>query len=92
MRQLKLGKSQNQFVLDHLREHGYITDTVARNYGIRRLASRVHDLKAAGIFVDKEMKRDDAGVTYAYYYVPMVRRAYMPRTFTFASAASAVMA
>jgi len=60
--------SQNQQVLNHLIEHGYITDAIARNYGVRRLASRIYDLKSSGL-VDIEVATltDDAGVRYAYY-------------------------
>lgn len=59
--------NQNQFVLNHLIDHGYITQTIANNYGIRRLASRIHDLTVNGVAVRKEMRKDDMGVRYAYY-------------------------
>jgi hypothetical protein len=63
-------KSQCQLVLDHLIDHGYITEVIARNYGVKRLASRVHDLKAiASVPVQKEMRTDDLGAQYAYYYI-----------------------
>lgn len=63
--------SQNQLVLNHLIDHGYITEIIARSYGIRRLASRVHDLKkTGGIDVKRDMRTDDLGVPYAYYYLP----------------------
>lgn len=62
-------KSQCQFVLDHLIDHGYITDTVAHTYRIRRLASRIHDLVNEGIDVGKETKRDALGQKYTYYYL-----------------------
>lgn len=61
-------KSQCQLVLDHLIDHGYITEVIARNYGVKRLASRVFDLKDIGaIPVEKEMKTDDLGAPYARY-------------------------
>lgn len=63
--------TQNQRVLNHLIDHGYITDLIARNYGIRRLASRIHDLRTLyGVEICQEMRRDDAGARYAYYYMP----------------------
>lgn len=64
---MRNGVSQNQFVLNHLIDHGYITQVIASSYGIRRLASRIHDLEVACIPVDREMRVDDAGVKYAYY-------------------------
>ena len=63
-------KSQCQLVLDHLIDHGYITEVIARNYGVRRLASRVFDLKdIGGVGVEKEMRTDDLGSQYAYYFI-----------------------
>jgi hypothetical protein len=62
-----MSKSQNQRVLDHMIDHGYITQVIAGNYGIRRLASRIHDLNGEGITVVSEIKKDDAGVRYATY-------------------------
>lgn len=66
--------SQNQFVLNHLIDHGYITEVIARNYGIRRLASRITDLGdvtlGAGIEIPRETRTDDAEVKYTYYFLP----------------------
>jgi len=63
--------SQNQLVLNHLIDHGYITEIIARSYGVRRLASRIHDLKlTGGVDVQKDMRKDDLRVPYAYYYLP----------------------
>jgi hypothetical protein len=63
-------KSQNQLVLDHLVDHGYITEIIARSYGVRRLASRIHELKMiGGVDVKRDMRTDDLGVPYAYYYL-----------------------
>ena len=68
-------KSQCQLVLDHLIDHGYITEVIARNYGVKRLASRVFDLKAIGaINVEKEMRTDDLGGQYAYYFLDLPAR------------------
>lgn len=63
-----MSKSQNQLVLNHLIDHGYITDLIARNYGVRRLASRIHDLiRIGGVRISSDIERDDAGVRYALY-------------------------
>lgn len=58
---------QRVLVFNHLKTHGYITDVVAQSYGIRRLASRILDLKTLGFVIDVEMRRDDLGRRYAYY-------------------------
>jgi hypothetical protein len=63
-------KSQCQLVLNHLIDHGYVTEVIARSYGVRRLASRIHDLKKiGGIPVKRDMRTDDLDVPYAYYYL-----------------------
>jgi hypothetical protein len=59
--------NQNQRVLNHLITHGYITQTIASNYGIRRLASRINDLKKQNVLIQSNIRKDDAGVPYAYY-------------------------
>lgn len=69
-------KNQCQLVLNHLIDHGYITDLVARNYGVRRLASRIHDLKTiGGVGVQVQTRRDDQGNRYAYYFLSEDARA-----------------
>lgn len=60
-------KSQNQQVLDHMLDHGYITPLIAQSYGIQRLGARIQDLKYAGIRVIAEIRRNDMGKRYAYY-------------------------
>jgi hypothetical protein len=60
-------KSQCQFILDHLIDHGYITEIVARSYGVRRLASRIDELKGVGVSVVSTIRRDDVGTRYAHY-------------------------
>ena len=60
-------KPQNQRVLDHMIGHGYITQVIASNYGIRRLASRINDLKKEGVGITRTMQVDDAGVRFAKY-------------------------
>lgn len=67
-------KNQNQTVLNHLIAHGYITQTIASNYSVRRLASRVHDLRMKGVTVNVERRVDDAGVPYAYYSMSSMDR------------------
>jgi hypothetical protein len=60
--------TQKEIVLNHLRVHGYITDVVAQSYGVRRLASRIDELKNHDEYsIIKEMRRDDLGRRYAYY-------------------------
>lgn len=59
--------NQNQQVLNHLIDHGYMTQVIGSNYGIRRVAARINDLKNAGIGISTVNKIDDAGVRYAYY-------------------------
>lgn len=58
---------QTEIVLKHMKNHGYITQIVASNYGIRRCSARVNDLKNMGVKVSSERKTDDLGVPYAYY-------------------------
>jgi hypothetical protein len=59
--------TQNQRVLSHLIDHGYMTQTIASSYGIRRLASRINDLKLQSVLIQSEIRKDDAGVPYARY-------------------------
>jgi hypothetical protein len=67
--------SQNQRVLNHLIDHGYITQSIASNYGIRRLASRIDEIKQQNVEVLTEYRKDDAGVRYAYYHLNVTIRA-----------------
>jgi len=70
--------TQNIRILNHLIDHGYITQIVASNYGIRRCASRVSELKNDGGFpIDVVMKKDDAGVRYAYYRLDTKSRKFL---------------
>jgi hypothetical protein len=68
-----MSKTQNQRVLDHMIDHGYITQTIAGNYGIRRLASRIHDLTKEGVTITRTTKTDDAAVRYASYSLKYVQ-------------------
>lgn len=47
--------SQAKEVIDFIRQNGSITTMQAFGLGITRLASRVHDIRAYGINVEKEM-------------------------------------
>ena len=60
-------RPQYAIVLDHMRNHGYITQLVAGNYGVTRLASRIDELKTAGYSINSELRTDDFGKRYAYY-------------------------
>jgi Helix-turn-helix domain len=66
--------SQTQLVLNHLISHGYITEVIARNYGVRRLASRMNELKNEGVGFTSEPRTDDSGVRYAYYSMSVIDR------------------
>lgn len=69
---------QNQRVLNHLIDHGYITQLVASSYGVRRLASRIDEIQTkGGTTVEREMRKDDAGVKYAYYTLRDIDREYL---------------
>lgn len=52
--------TQRQRILRHLEDFGSITSLEAmRDYGIMRLASRISDLKRAGVPIKKEMVRGE---------------------------------
>lgn len=64
--------NQVDTVLRHLEEKGSITALEAMwEYGIYRLASRISDLKSAGVAIEKEMikgtNRDGEPIRYARY-------------------------
>lgn len=67
---------QRRRVLDHLIDHGYITDLVARNYGIRRLASRMNELKNTGVNFMPVTRHDDSGVRFVQYMMSEGVRSY----------------
>jgi hypothetical protein len=70
--------SQAKEVIDFIRQNGSITTMQAFGLGITRLASRVHDIRAFGIIVEKEMvtvknrKGEDCRV--ARYSIPDLGR------------------
>ena len=59
--------SHNTFVLNHLIDHGYITDTIAQQYRIRRLAARIFDLRNQEVQITSETRFDDLGQRYTRY-------------------------
>lgn len=66
--------TQNDLILRHLRDYGSISSMEAmENYGIMRLASRISDLKKAGIPITREMvsrkNRYGDTVTFARYSI-----------------------
>lgn len=66
--------TQNDRILRHLRDYGSISSMEAvQEYGIMRLASRISDLKKAGIPIRREMvagkNRYGESISYARYSV-----------------------
>lgn len=50
------GKSQNQRILEYMREHGSITQLEAlTELGVMRLASRISELRRAGYAISSEV-------------------------------------
>lgn len=67
--------TQTDKILQHLEKYGSITPLEAmKEYGIMRLASRICDIKRAGISVQREIEtaknRDGEPVRYARYTIP----------------------
>jgi len=65
-------KSQNEKVLEHIREHGSITSLEAfQEYGITRISGRIYDLKEMGHNIiskdEKGKNRDGKTVRYSRY-------------------------
>ena len=59
---------QTQVVLDHLRRHSHLTSWQAEGvYRIRRLASRVDELRAAGFEIETQTCEDASGQRYTRY-------------------------
>ena len=66
---------QSANVLKHLREEGSISQWEAHGvYGIRRLASRIDEIVAAGWDIEKEEKRDAKGQRYIRYSLSVAQR------------------
>ncbi len=66
--------TQNDRILRHLRDYGSISSMEAvQEYGIMRLASRISDLKKAGIPIRREMvagkNRYGENTSYARYSI-----------------------
>ncbi|WP_285401032.1 helix-turn-helix domain-containing protein [Luteibacter sp. ME-Dv--P-043b] len=69
-------KTQTEIVLNHLRTERYITGWVAEGvYRIRRLASRIDELVAAGYDIVKERTEDATGQAYTRYSLSARQRA-----------------
>jgi hypothetical protein len=61
---------QCQVVLDHLRRAGSITQVEANAvHRIRALPRRIADLKAAGVAVTAQQRRDLTGQRYVRYFL-----------------------
>ena len=68
--QKPIGSKQCQQVLSHLQSGKPITALEAlRLYGIFRLASRIHDLKKAGLTIQSRDIQTDGGKKVSQYYV-----------------------
>lgn len=63
--------TQTEKIYDHMKTHGQITQAEATTlYKIYRLASRICDLKKAGIAIDRELvsgKNEFGSFRYAVY-------------------------
>lgn len=60
--------TQLETVRRHLRDHGTLTSVEASEvYKIRRLASRVHELRAEGLKVRSVRRKDATGQRYIRY-------------------------
>jgi hypothetical protein len=57
-------------ILNYLATKGYITQLYASSeFSVDRLASRVYELRQAGIPIKKVMKKSYSGKRYAQYYI-----------------------
>jgi hypothetical protein len=57
-------------ILGYLNTMGHITQLYASSeFGVDRLASRVYELRQAGIPIRKVMKKSYSGKRYAQYYI-----------------------
>lgn len=71
-------KSQNQMVLEHLREHGTINLVTAYNdYGIAALHSRISNLRQQGHEIEKivSTKKNRFGKTINVYDYRLIKEA-----------------
>ena len=60
--------TQNYMILNHLRTKGSITQVEAEAvYKIRRLSSRISEIKADGFNINSMLKHDMMGQRYARY-------------------------
>lgn len=66
---------QCQVVLDYLRNHTHITPWQAEGvFRIRRLASRIDELRAAGYAIQKSTQEDASGQRYTRYSLTKEQR------------------
>lgn len=71
-------KTQNEMVLDHLREHGTINLVTAYNeYGIAALHSRISDLRQRGHLIEKisHSKKNRFGKTITVFDYKLIMEA-----------------
>ena len=64
-------KTQCEKILDYMRDHGSITARQAYHLGIMRLASRISELRAAGMKIkteDVKVKNRDGSFSYIAKY------------------------
>ena len=60
--------AQTDEILYHLQRKGTITQVEAHElYRVYRLASRIHDLKKAGVNIERRVKHDLTGTRYTEY-------------------------
>ncbi len=58
-------------VLNHIIMKGSISQLEADEmYRVKRLTSRVHELKKLGVNIVGEMRKDNTGKRYVRYYIP----------------------
>jgi hypothetical protein len=68
-------KPSAQKVLAHLYRRGSISPIEAQvSYGLTRLAAAVHVLRAAGYTIRTDLKKDEAGHSYARYRMQQTLR------------------
>ena len=65
-----MGKPQWKLLEEHLLKQGSISQSEAMTvYGIKRLASRIHDLRKKGLAITSELRRDPIGTQYSRYFL-----------------------
>jgi len=54
VKEVEKGLTQADFVLDYMKKHGSMSSMEAFDYGITRLAARVHELRKKGYKIDSQ--------------------------------------